>query len=439
MAKAILKDVHVRNAKPRDKPYRLADGGNLYLHISPRGAKSWQLRYRLDGKPQTATLGKWPTISLAEARARADKARPLAESGAQLTVLKRETQAKRRTDASNTFATIKANWIAREARRARWTPDYRAEVEASLRNHLSPLDGLPVSKITAPVVAPHLRAIEFRAPHMLEKVKRRLHAILDYATEQGAIVGNPLPRTRASKIERRHFPAITDLSAIGEILRAARAADPCKGIQRGHVLLAFTAMRVTEVVGATWEEFELDGSDVPIGQTLRLRRDPNAGNWIIPRDRMKRKDAQRGPHVVPLPPLLLAQLRAWRDADQRSSPYVCPAPRDPKKHITPEAIEKSYRDALNLGGKHSPHSWRSAFSTVCRDHGKDPDVIEAQLDHVVGSKVASAYDRSKRLELRRNLMRWYEATLVAARDGAAVVNVDEARRRAHPPTDMTND
>ena len=92
---------------------------------------------------------------------------------------------------------------------------------------------------------------------------------------------------------------------------------------------------------------------------------------------------------------------------------VCPAPRDATRAITPEGVEKYYRDALKLQGKHSPHSWRSAFSTVAREAGKESDVVEAQLDHVVGTKVASAYDRSKRLQLRRELMRWYERQSIA--------------------------
>jgi integrase len=135
------------------------------------------------------------------------------------------------------------------------------------------------------------------------------------------------------------------------------------------------------------------------------------------------KRVERGDHVVPLPPGLLAKLREWHAVDGEGAEHVCPAPRDPKRAITPEAVEKHYRDVLKLAGKHSPHSWRSTFSTVCREAGKDGDTIEAQLDHIVGTKVASAYDRAKRLELRRELMRWYEATLLAARDGADVVPI----------------
>jgi integrase len=189
---------------------------------------------------------------------------------------------------------------------------------------------------------------------------------------------------------RRHFPAVTDLAGLGAILRAARASDPCKGIVRAHALLAFTALRAPEVVGATRAEFELDGVGVPLGEGQYTKHDPTGGNWSVPRERMKPKDAGRRPHVVPLPPALLSALREWRGADGADAKYVCPASRDPSKTITPEAIEKHYRNVLGLGGKHSPHSWRRAFSTVCREAGKDGDSIEAQLDHQVGSKVASA-------------------------------------------------
>ena len=405
MARHLLSDRAVKTAKPRAKPYRLFDGEGLALWISPTGAKSWQLRYRLNGTEQTATLGKLDRVTLAEARTKADELRKLKDDGQHLTVYKRVQRVAKKAEAAATFESFSQGWVKREARRAGWSEDYADEVGASLVNHLFDLNDLPISKVSAPIVAPLLHKVELSAPNMLPKVRRRLRAILDDAVEQGLILGNPLPTPRRRKRlgDHRHYPAITDLQGIGELLRAARASDPCKGIQRAHTLLAFTVQRVGEVVPAEWSEFDLD-----------------KGNWSIPRARMKRKDAQRGPHVVPLPPALVKELRAWREADGDGSLYVCPAPRDPDKHITPEAVERHYRIVLKLERIHSPHSWRSAFSTISRDAGKDADVIEAQLDHVVGNKVASAYDRAHRLELRRELMAWYEDKLIAARDGATV-------------------
>lgn len=423
MAKHLLTDRHVRNAKPRAGPYRLFDGDGLALWVSPTGARSWQLRYRLDGTEQTATLGKVERLTLAQARVAADAARKLAAKGEHLTVAKRVDRAARAAASARTFKGLAAAWIASEGMRKGWTAAYREEVAQSLANHLRELDALPISTIVAAITAPMLNLVEKNAPAMEEKVSRRLHSIMDYAVETGAIVANPLPRRRRAKRNRPHFPAATKLPEIGAILRAARVADPCKGIARAHLLLAFTAQRVSEVVGATWAEFELDGVDVPAGEGQHTKHDPGAGNWSIPRARMKRKDEDRGPHVVPLPPALLAALREWRDTDGASAVYVCHAPRDAAKPITAEGVEKFYRNALELGGKHSPHSWRSTFSTVAREAGKDGDIVESQLDHVVGNKIAAAYDRAKRLALRRELLTWYEATLIAARDGAAIVAI----------------
>ena len=135
------------------------------------------------------------------------------------------------------------------------------------------------------------------------------------------------------------------------------------------------------------------------------------------------RDEARGAHQVPIPRHLLAELKQWREADSDGAALVCPAPRDPKRQITPEGVEKHFRDALGLAGKHSPHYWRSTFKSICSDAGKSSEVVEAQLDHVVGTKVASAYDRAKRLELRRRLMQWYESELIAARDGAQIVRL----------------
>jgi integrase len=131
---------------------------------------------------------------------------------------------------------------------------------------------------------------------------------------------------------------------------------------------------------------------------------------------MKRKDSTRDDHEIPLPPLLLATVREWRKDDEAEAVMVCPAPRDKRRSITAEGVEKYYRDVLGLAGKHSPHSWRSAFSTVARNAGKADEVIKTQLDHQVGNKTDSIYDRATRLRLRRILLTWYEKQLIAARD-----------------------
>ena len=269
---------------------------------------------------------------------------------------------------------------------------------------------MPVAEITTAIAAKPIRKVEDSAPDMATKVRQRLRSIMDYAAEQGLIPINPIPAARRGKrsAQRTHLAAVTDHAGVGAILRAADVAEISRGVRRAHLLAVFTAQRIGEIVGARWDEFDLQ-----------------AGAWSIPRERMKRKDAQRGPHVVPLPPQLLALLREWHRADGDGATYAAPAPHGDGP-ITREAIEKFYRRTLELTGKHSPHSWRSVFSTWGRDAGKDADAVEAQLDHMIGTKQAAAYDRAKRLEIRRALMAWYERQLLSARDGAKVVPLRKA-------------
>ena len=324
MARHLLDAKKVEKAKPHVKAYRLADGDGLYLYVPPSGVRAWQYRYRHDGKPQTATLGKLSYMSLAEARTKADGLRAQAAAGDHLTQAKRITKATKRAQSASTFAVVAKAWIAHEAREGNWTPNYRAQVAASLDNHLSRLNELPMSAITAAVASPLLRSVQKSAPEMGGKVRRRLRSILDYAVEEGIIAGNPLPapRRRKRREERRHLPAVLKREGVGAILRAADTAEACRGVKRAHMLAAFTAQRIGEIVNATWSEFDLD-----------------AGLWSIPRERMKHKDAERGPHVVPLPPHLLALVREWRRADGDAAEYALPAPRGGGP-VTREGVEK---------------------------------------------------------------------------------------------------
>mgnify|MGYP000847565456 CR=1 FL=1 len=405
----LLTALAVDKAKPRAKPYRLADGGGLYLWVPASGVKVWQFRYRHDGKPQTATLGRYSrdVQGLTWARSAADDARSKAEAGDHLTRVKAIKKATKRTTSANTFDKVAAEWVKREVREGQWTDAYRAEVEASLRNHLSQLDGLPVTEITAALAAPHLRRVERTAPDMAKKVRQRLRGILDHAVWEGLITANPIPAPRRRKraTERRHLAALLDKPAVGDVLRRADKADAGKGVKRAHLLAVFTSQRIGEIVGAQWSEVDLQSA-----------------KWSIPRERMKIKDGERGPHEVPLPPRLVAMMREWRREDGDDAVWLCPG-LGGETPITREAVEKFYRRTLGLTGKHSPHSWRAVLSTWANDAGEDADAVEAQLDHGDPNKVKAAYDRGKRYDRRADLMAWHEQALIAARDGGKVLSI----------------
>ena len=162
-------------------------------------------------------------------------------------------------------------------------------------------------------------------------------------------------------------------------------------------------MRIGNVVNAEWREFQLD-DEQPV--------------WIIPRAKMKVATRDTD-HRVPLCPEITGELRAWKEVFGARG-YVFPSPTG-GKHIGRESIEKVYRVTLALDGKHSPHGWRSAFSTLARDNGVARDVVELALDHAHDNEVARAYDRGERFTQRVQLFNWWGEKLSAAQRGAKVI------------------
>ena len=124
-------------------------------------------------------------------------------------------------------------------------------------------------------------------------------------------------------------------------------------------------------------------------------------------------------HRIPLSPEILAELSHWRSVSG-SRGHVFPSPAG-GKHISRESIEKAYRVTLNLAGKHSPHGWRSAFSTLARDEGFARDVVELALDHAHDNQVARAYDRGERFTQRIELINWWGSKLAEAQRGAKII------------------
>jgi integrase len=412
-----LTDTKIKTAKPREKGYRLSDGAGLYLWIAPSGVKSWQYRYKLAGKPQMATLDRYPSMGLADAREAAREARSKVAEGRHLTTAKRIAKATMVASQAKTFEALAAEWVEAAAKpkgkRRGWSADHKVKVTASIKRHLSELNGLPVDSITAAICFPVLQRTEARAPILAGKVRQRLDAILDYAVLSGLIDRNPLPKMPG--VESNNLPAVLSQKGIGEILRAAdKAQTRSSGMKRAHLLCALTAQRIQTVVSATWADVDLE-----------------SGTWTIEREQMKRKDAERGVHVVPLPPDLLRQMTEWKRADGHGAKWVCPN-ESGKGPVTREGVEVFYRRKLDLSGKHSPHSWRSVFKTWSLEAGEDNDVVRAQMDHIKKDRTEAAYDRSTRLEQRRVLMARHEERLLAARDGrkAAASNVVALRGAA---------
>ncbi|MBS0497723.1 MAG: integrase arm-type DNA-binding domain-containing protein [Proteobacteria bacterium] len=385
---------------------KLSDGGGLHLLITPSGSASWRIKYRIEGKEKIYSIGNYPDVSLAAARVELGEVKALLREHKDPVTERRINRAASAACADNTFRTVALNWLTMKQKE--WSAGHYTKSARAFERDIYPaLGNLPISSITPAIVAKTVENIHKR--DVLEtatRILQHLNGVFRYAQAKGLCRDNPalparelLPR----KKDTGRMPALLDFPSLGDILRRAEAARISPSVRMAHRLCAFTAMRIGNVVDAEWREFQLD-DEQPV--------------WIIPRKKMKvtTRDID---HRIPLSPEIADELRRWREMFG-SKGFVFPSPQG-GKHIGRESIEKVYRVTLELNGRHSPHGWRSSFSTLARDNGFARDVVELALDHAHDNEVARAYDRGERFDDRIKLFSWWGTQLASAQHGAIVI------------------
>lgn len=385
---------------------KLADGGGLHLFITPAGGTTWRIKYRIDSKEKIYSIGPYPLVSLSAARVELSEVKALLLENKDPVTERRVNRAATTACADNTFQSVANEWLAMKQKE--WSAGHYTKSTRAFERDIYPAIGkLPVSSITPAIVAKAIEDINKR--DVLDtaiRILQHINGVFRYSQAKGLCRDNPagpareiLPRKKTNG----RMPALLNLIALGDMLRRAEMARISPSVRMAHRLCAFTAMRIGNIVNAEWREFHLD-DEQPL--------------WIIPRQKMKvaTRDID---HRIPLDPEIAAELRQWQKVFG-SRGFVFPSPAG-GKHIGRESIEKMYRVTLKLAGKHSPHGWRSSFSTLARDHGFARDVVELALDHVHDNDVARAYDRGERFTQRVNLFNWWGEQLAAAQRGATVI------------------
>jgi integrase len=300
--------------------------------------------------------------------------------------------------ADTTFSAVTSLWL--EKQRRTWSTIHYAKSERALIRDVVPALGpLPIAQITSAMIADVVERIMARgADETAGRVLQHITGIFRLARSRGMIRDNVAVDVREVLPKRKQRvgrPALVNFDDLRDILRRADLAPISPAVRLANRLVAFSVQRIGNVVAAKWDQLELDG-DTPV--------------WTIPREQMKVRDRE-GDHRVPLGPTIAAELKAWRDATGGRG-FVFPSPSGKREYVGRETIEKLYADGLNLEGVHSPHAWRTSFSTLARDVGEiDRDVIELLLDHVSDSQVIRAYNRAQRFEKRVAAAEWWDAQL----------------------------
>ena len=401
----MLSDTRIRQAKPQERPYKLLDGDGLVLVVNPNGSKLWRRRLRVlkDGewKETMFAIGKYPKVGLAEARDEAEAAFKLAKLGINPAIHRKAHQARTAVSQAATFRALAEDWLADKAKH--WTPATLRQRRRLLEQYVFPtLGDLPAADVTAPVVKSVLDAIHKSAPAQTAFARQVVSGIMGEAIIAGLTDTDPIYVLRnRHKAPRTVHHRPLDQKELRPFFTALDAA-PGQEQTRIAVRLAFWSLcRSKEVIGARWDEFDLD-----------------AATWTIPASRMKMGEV----HTVPLPKQAVAALRRLKEFTQRDC--IFPNSHDPRRPASHTYLNKA---VARLGFKDfSAHGIRATGSTILHNMAFRPEIIERQLAHQERSKTKRSYNSATYLEERRDMMQRWADFLDATAAGAKVTPIKKA-------------
>ena len=415
-----LSKLSTKSVLNKRKPGWYGDGRNLWLKVDPSGSRSWVFRYTINGRARMMGLGPFPECSLSEARSRAHNARSILkhpDNPRDPLEVRREQRAAQRLDQ---FKAVSFDDVAREyiaANRAGWSNEKHAnQWSRSLETYASPMIGkLAVRDIDTGDVVRVLDPIWRTKTETASRVRQRIERILDYATTRGMRKGQNPARWRGhldtllpkpSKVSTVTNHAALPHAEIGSFIAALRRLDGIAA--RGLELLILTATRTSEVIGATWGEFDLDA---------RL--------WIIPPERMKASKE----HRVPLSDRaleVLRELEAHRVDLPNHPQWILPGP-NPKKSLSNNAFLSTLRKRLHRADV-TAHGFRSTFRDWAGEETAFPrEVIEHAMAHQLKDKAEAAYQRGDLLRKRAKLMQaWADRCAADDRRSATITSLSHA-------------
>lgn len=370
--KMALTDVECKKALPKEKQYRLSDSNGLSLIIDPKGGKYWALRLTVDGQRKSKALGQYPELSLKKAREIAldikykfsrveavDELKPLFKEGAE-------------------------DWF--ENQKETWSTKHISNVQASLDELYIGLANKRINQIQATEILQVIKKIEARGS--LEIAKRTLSRcgmVMKYAIAHGYRYDNPASDlVYALKNKKVKNLASLSENEMPEFLRRIKNYPADAQTHHAIILIMLTGVRVSELLQASWDEFDLDER-----------------KWDIPAERMK----NGLPHRVPLTDMMLDELQALRLTHNQD--LLFPHRLNNKEPMRSESILAVIKRS-GYAGRMTTHGFRSLFSTVVNESNLfNPDAIERQLAHVPQNRIRSAYNRAQYWDERVKIMEWY--------------------------------
>ena len=402
-----LTDAAIKAAKPRDKAYKLFDGGGLFLLVKPTGARLWRCKYRHQGKEQLLSLGAFPDLSLKDARQRRETARQKLASGLNPAFEKKRQAIAASICAANTFKAVADEYIAKREReglkeittaKANWL---LAQLEPALGSR-------PVGEIEPYELLAVLKRVELSGRH--ETAKRLLAfsgRVFRYAVATARATRNIAADLQGALTSPKvkHHAAIIDPKGVGGLLRAIEGFEGHPATQWALRLAPHVFVRPGELRMAEWSEIDME-----------------AAVWRIPGSRMK----MNREHAVPLSKQGVAILSEAKQLTGHGR-YVFPGVRTPLRPMSENTLNAALRRLGYTTDEMTSHGFRSTASTLLNESGKwSTDAIERALAHGDPDGVRAAYHRGAHWEERVRMSQWWSDHLDTLRNGAEIIALPRA-------------
>lgn len=408
MALTILQ---VKNAKPKEKDYKLTDSGGLYLLVASTGGKRWRFKYRFDGKEKLLALGTFPDVSLIDARDKRDEARKLVAAGVDPSADRKCKKASRAELLANSFESIGREWYTKQVKDKVWTADHAATNLRRLEKDIFPWIG---SKPITEVTAKDIRAIldRIRSRGVIETARRArtlCGQIFVYAISTdraqydiAASLKTHLPPTSKTK---KHMASVTDPKELAPLLRAIDTYQGGLETQSALKLLPMLFLRPGELRHLEWSEIDLEAAQIN-----------------IPANKMK----MRQPHTVPLSRQAIAIFEEIKPLTGHGK-YVFPSVRSATRPISDNTLNAAFRRMGYTGEVVTGHGFRATARTILDEVlGFPVDHIEHQLAHAVRDANGRAYNRTSHLPARQKMMQHWADYLDGLKTGAQVIPLHKA-------------
>ena len=371
----------IKTCKPKDKAYKLTDGGGLYLLVSPSGGKWWRFDYRFQSKRKTLSMGVYPAISLKDARDRRDEAKKQLANGVDPAMVRKSQ--KHQQSQPNTFEAVAREW--HDKFKPGWSDTHASRLLRLLERDIFPwLGSMPVSDVSSPLLLQTIRRIETRSLDTAHRAMQNCGQVFRYAIATGRQQNDPTHALKGAipPIRDNHFASITHPEQIGPLLRAIEGYKGEFITQSALRLGPLVFVRPGELRHAEWSEINLE-----------------IGEWRIPSEKMKMGQ----PHIVPLARqsiVLLTDLQPLTGTGQ----YLFPSVRSLDRPLSENTINAALRRLGYTKDEMTGHGFRSMASTLLNEQGWNRDHIERQLAHAERNKIRAAYNYADYLPERRKMM-----------------------------------